>query len=162
TRHPDVSTQLSFRRLVPGVARVCGRPLKQPLRLAHRFPQGAGELPELGVVRDEPASFDLPDVGGGLLGAPIQFPSTPALGLPQVGQYESLWLHGDPPYVCADPRPWCSPASRLDMYGTPKPVSPRRLWWRFSDYQLRGGRIFPTRGATLEAYDPWAQAHAEG
>lgn len=31
------------------------------------------------------------------------------------------------------------------------------MWWRFSSYKLRGGLIWPTRGAKLQQYDPWEE-----
>lgn len=33
-------------------------------------------------------------------------------------------------------------------------------WWRFSDYEVREGRVAPAPGATLEQYDPWKDYEA--
>lgn len=35
-------------------------------------------------------------------------------------------------------------------------------WWRASDYEIRHGRIHPSRDATIESYDPWDAFHQRG
>jgi hypothetical protein len=46
---------------------------------------------------------------------------------------------------------------RLDIYWTTMRAIGQR-WWRFTRYEIRGGRICPAKGADLVEYDPFAHS----